>query len=176
MLIRAASTEDLTRISELHALSWQQNYQQALSAEFLQKHVQADRNQLWKQRLHQPKSKQHVLVAEQDGHFCGFICVFRANHSKYGAIIDNLHVSPQKKGQGIGCQLMLAAAQWLDEVSPEHGVYLEVLACNTKAIEFYRSRSGKNAACGYWLTPCGNKVEEFIYTWSTPKMLIEACL
>lgn len=175
MLIRAAKAEDLTYIAALHALSWQQNYQQALSAEFLQEQVLHDRTNLWNKRFSHPEPNQQVLLAELDGHFAGFICVYAAHHPEYGSLIDNLHVEPNMKGKGIGSLLMQQAAQWLEQQHPDVGVYLEVLACNTKAAQFYQSRQGQNTASGYWSTPCGNQVEEFIYTWENPRRLQQAC-
>ncbi|NOU51420.1 GNAT family N-acetyltransferase [Pseudoalteromonas sp. JBTF-M23] len=165
MIIRAASLEDLPNISQLHAESWQENYQDALSSEYLANQVFVERAALWQGRLNSPLANQLVLVAEIEGTFCGFICVFGAHHDNYGTLIDNLHVKSAAKGQGIGSKLLAAAFNWAHQHYPQHNIYLEVLACNPKAIAFYQFKGGQNIASGYWHTPCGNQVEEYVYSW-----------
>ncbi len=172
--IREARLGDLANIAELHAQSWRDNYHSVLSADYLDKKVFTDREIVWKARLTKPQSNQLVLVAELEGTFCGFICVLGANHPQYGTIIDNLHVKVGSKGQGTGSSLLAAAASWAIANYSGHDLYLEVLACNTKAIGFYESRGAKNIATAYWHTPCDNKVKEFIYSWGSAENLVNS--
>lgn len=169
--IREARLDDLANIAELHAQSWRENYNQVLSADYLDKKVFTEREAVWTARFNNPKSNQLVLVAELAGVFCGFICVLGANHPQYGTIIDNLHVKKASKGQGTGSRLLDAAASWSMTNYSGHDLYLEVLACNSKAIGFYEAKGAKNIATAYWHTPCGNKVKEFIYSWGSPDNL-----
>ncbi len=171
--IRKANIDDISAIAGLHAQSWRDNYQEALSSAYLNQDIFTERKHVWHQRLTTPSSNQHVLVAENNGEFCGFICAFGANHTKYGTIIDNLHVHSSAKGKGIGTQLLIAAAKWANRDYQEHSLYLEVLACNQNAIGFYQSLGGKNVDIAYWHTPCGNKVKEYIYRWDNPAMLAD---
>ena len=171
MIFREATLEDLSNIAELHAQSWRENYREALPAEYLKESVSSDRKNIWTERLIAPSLNQHVLVAEDNGDLCGFICTFGANHPEYGSIVDNLHVSSKVKGQGIGTKLFIAAAKWASTNYKDYDLYLEVLECNENAIRFYNYLGGKNIGSAYWHTPCGNKVKELIYSWGKPEIL-----
>jgi len=171
--IREACLGDLSNIASLHAQSWRDNYNEVLSADYLDKKVFTEREAVWTERLTQPQNNQLVLVAEIDDVFCGFICVLGANHPKYGTIIDNLHVKAASKGQGTGSRLLAAAASWSIANYRDHDLYLEVLACNSKAMGFYQAKGASNIATAYWNTSCGNKVKEFIYSWGTPENLVK---
>jgi len=171
MILREASLKDLSNIAELHAQSWRENYSDVLSAEYLKENVSSERLKIWTERLTNPSFNQYVLIAEDGNVFCGFVCVFGANHPKYGSIIDNLHVNSNIKGQGLGTKLLIAAAKWIAANFKDHDLYLEVLECNKNAIGFYESLGGRNIDIAYWHTPCGNKVKEFIYSWGTPQTL-----
>ena len=171
--IREARLDDLANIAALHAQSWRENYNQVLSADYLNDKVFLEREAVWTARINQPQSNQLVLIAELDGAFGGFICVLGANHPQYGTIIDNLHVKSASKGQGTGSRLLAAAASWSMANYSGHDLYLEVLECNSKAIGFYQAKGAKNIATAYWHTPCDNKVKEFIYSWGAPDNLAE---
>jgi len=176
MILREANLQDLTNIAELHAQSWRENYSEALSAEYLKQSVAEDRFKIWTERLSTPSINQYVLIAEDSGNFCGFVCVYGAKHPEYGTIIDNLHVKANIKGQGLGKKLLIAAAKWAASEYKEHDLYLEVLACNENAIRFYEYLGGQNIDTAYWHTPCGNKVKEYIYSWGTAETLAKKSL
>lgn len=172
MLLRPASKQDIAAIAALHALSWQQNYHEVLSKQYLKDKVLDDRLSIWTARLTEPAEDQYVLVAENEGTLCGFICLYANKHNEYGTLIDNLHVHSDVKGKGIGTLLLNAGMSWAAQRHKEAGMYLEVLAPNVKAIAFYQARGAKKLTSGYWHTPCGNKVKEYIYHWvSVPELI-----
>jgi GNAT superfamily N-acetyltransferase len=171
--ISIATMKDLNNIAELHAQSWRENYRDVLAEDYLNNNIIAERANLWRSRLTDPAVNQLVLVAEIYSDFCGFICAYGYNHATYGTIVDNLHVVPCYKGQGIGTKLLAAAAQWTVINYQDSGLYLEVLACNPKAMKFYQTLGAKNAEVCYWHTPCGNKAKEYIFTWQSAKKLID---
>ncbi|MCF6436764.1 GNAT family N-acetyltransferase [Pseudoalteromonas sp. MMG022] len=173
MHIRPANVDDLTNIAQLHGKSWQENYSSVLSGDYLAHRVLEERTQIWTERLTSLSDNQLVLVAQLDGVFSGFICVFGDKHPQLGSIIDNLHVTSEAKGKGIGTQLITSAAKWAQTYYKDCGLYLEVLECNPKAIGFYEALGGQKHSQGYWHTPCGNKVKEFIYVWQSPLALIK---
>jgi GNAT superfamily N-acetyltransferase len=170
--IKKATVADLERIACLHAKSWQENYHQVLSADYLKNKVLAERMALWKKRLVTPASNQCVFIAQVDGKLAGFICIFGANHKTYGTIIDNLHVKAGYKGDGLGTRLLNVAAQWGSEHYPDLPLYLEVLACNYNAIDFYTSLGAVKIASAYWHTPCNNQAKEYAYGWPSPEHLL----
>ena len=173
LIIREATSEDAKQIAQLHTQSWRENYQGALTEEYLKYRADGEREAVWLKRFEQSPPNQLVLIGEWNHRFCGFICVFGNNHVKHGSVIDNLHVMSELKGSGIGTQLLKAAALWSEQNYPDLGLYLEVLACNPKAIGFYESLGAKFLQKACWDAPCGSKVDEFVYGWSRPKLLLE---
>lgn len=173
MEFREATTTDLSNIASLHATSWQENYHPVLSQDYLKNKVHDERVSVCEQRLLNPSEKQFVLVAEHQGKFCGFVCVYGEQHPLFGTIIDNLHVATGFKGLGVGTQLLKRAAQWASISYPDQDLYLEVLECNSKAIGFYQSLGASSVETKYWHTPCGNKAKEFVYSWGAPSNLLD---
>lgn len=170
--LKNATVDDIEPIASLHARSWQDNYHQVLSSDYLRDTVFTERRAVWSQRLTSPKSNQHVIIAKVDGKFAGFICIYGANHELFGTIIDNLHVEPAYKGRGIGTGLLKAAAEWANQFNATLPLYLEVLACNPKAIGFYSSLGAEHIATSYWHTPCHNEAKELLYSWPSAQTLI----
>jgi len=171
MVFREASLRDLSDIAELHAHSWRENYSDVLSNKYLNEDVYGDRTKIWTARLSKPSLNQFILIAEINSVICGFVCLYGANNSKFGTIIDNLHVKSSIKGQGIGTKLLVEAAQWATRNYKAENLYLEVLEGNLKAIKFYESLGGECIDTAYWHTPCGHKAKELIYSWGSPEKL-----
>ncbi len=59
-----------------------------------------------------------------------------------GNVIDNLHVLPSAKGQGVGAALLGAAAEWSAAIYPSAGIYLWCFEQNAPACRFYEQRGG----------------------------------
>jgi len=170
--IRHAEQKDLDNIAKLHAQSWRENYAGELSADYLENKVEEERMAVWQARFDKPTNNQLVLVAEINEEFCGFICAFGQQHPQYGTVVDNLHVKAGFKGQKIGTRLLNAMALWAKSHYANLGVYLEVLACNTKAIGFYQSLGAALLEQKYWDAPCGSRVNEYAYGWDCPDLLV----
>ncbi len=134
---RLANTADFVEIAALHAKSWQENYRGSYSDRFLDHEVHQDRAEVWEKRLTTPAANQFTVLAEQDGKLVGFACAFLDADSEYGTLIDNLHVSKETKGKGIGKELIRKVAAKSVENNPLSKVYLWVLEANKKAFEFY---------------------------------------
>jgi ribosomal protein S18 acetylase RimI-like enzyme len=78
------------------------------------------------------------LAAYVDGHeidYCGTIQGIRATH-KYGAI-QNVGITPQHRGQGVGTALIHAALVGFQQVGLPRA-YLEVTAQNDRAVRLYK--------------------------------------
>ncbi|NAX46163.1 GNAT family N-acetyltransferase [Photobacterium halotolerans] len=165
LTIDYATLDDHSAITELHVRNWQVMYCNDLSEQYLTHDIHQDRFQTWYSRLTQPMSKRHILVAKQNGQMCGFICIELDAHPELGTLVDNLHVNPEIKGQGIGKQLLAAAKEIMTKHAQSDSLYLEVLASNLPAIGFYQRMGGTEYCAQTWQAPDGTVVDEYIYHW-----------
>ena len=104
----------------------------------------------------------------------GFAHTILDSHREGGALLENLHVSHDFKGRGIGTQLLSESARALIERRPTSGLFLSVLEQNTAARAFYDARGGtlvERRIGGPF--PGGGTAPVFIYAWSDPARLIE---
>lgn len=140
---REAQTTDVALIAALHAESWRDAYRGILPAAYLQGSIIEDRIGVWQQRLvSSHPERQFVLLALQNDILLGFACVLLDEEPHWGACLDNLHVLPRYKGQGLGRQLFAKAAQWVSTVEPEWPMHLWVFESNHGARRFYDSLGG----------------------------------
>jgi len=142
MVFRNGTSEDFERIANLHAVSWQQNYRDTFSAEFLDSKAYADRLHVWQQRFAYFSKNQYILLSEEEGELLGFICAFFDQDEIYGTYVDNLHVHFKAQGRGVGTRLMAALAKEIRSRNNDMGFYLWVLETNTSAISFYEHLGG----------------------------------
>lgn len=192
--IRLANPEDCLPIANLHAESWRNAYQGMFSAKYLEQDIFADRRHVWGERFQNPKPGQYVIVAE-DGliiakddrspktdpkrnskhELIGFACAFANDHPRWGALLDNLHVLPSLKRQGIGTKLTAHIAVWIVENYPGQGMSLHVLESNSAARKFYERVGGVPVEELLWTAPDGNKLKEFRYAWTdlTPLLALQ---
>ncbi|QMW02192.1 GNAT family N-acetyltransferase [Spirosoma foliorum] len=169
---REATPTDAEQIAQLHSLSWQQNYRGIWRDEFLDGPVLENRRKTWHSRLSQPKPNQHIIVAESAGLVCGFSCTYADEDPVYGALLDNLHVQAEQKGQGIGTILIKSAARWVYTKNPQSGFYLWVLKQNTSAQKFYAHLGGVNRELVTHETADGGSSEAYRYVWPDLTKLI----
>ena len=142
MNFRNATPQDATAIASIHTVSWQQNYRGIWSDEYLDGNLLEEKTTYWKKKLTHPIDIPFVMLAEEDGEICGFICAF-ANHSeKWGTLIDNIHVSQNSQNKGIGLQLLKAVAEWINTQNLDPKCYLWVLDKNQAGIRFYERHGG----------------------------------
>lgn len=134
---RLANTGDALKIAQLHARSWQENYRGSYSDHFLDHEVHKDRAAVWEKRLTSPAANQFTVVAEDEDKLLGFVCAFLDADPVYGTLIDNLHVSAETKGKGVGKELIRKVAAISVENNPLSQLYLWVLEANIPAYKFY---------------------------------------
>ncbi|MDP5061995.1 MAG: GNAT family N-acetyltransferase [Maribacter sp.] len=142
MIFRNSTSNDIERIANLHAVSWQQNYRASFSADFLDNLAFDNRLKEWTNRLQHPSDDQYVLLAEEDGNMLGFICAYFNENAQFGTLLDNLHVSLNTQGKGVGTKLMAALAEEILKRKSANGFYLWVLDTNTAAISYYEKIGG----------------------------------
>ena len=138
-----ASPQDAESIARLQAQSWRTTYRGMLPDEFLDHHVVSDRLEFWTARFANfAPDRTLVLKAVSDGTLLGFVCVLLDEEPKWGARLDNLHVSPDSKGTGIGYALFQAAREWIARVSPGTPMHLWCVEGNHVARRFYDRQGG----------------------------------
>ncbi|MFK7983318.1 MAG: GNAT family N-acetyltransferase [Saprospiraceae bacterium] len=171
---QTAPPSDLVAIAELHARSWQQNNRGILDDNYLDNLVQAERLKVWTERFTNPVNNQHIITTKDNGKLCGFTCLFGEKQSKYGVYLDNLHISKDYQGKGIGRQLMNMAGQWVAKNYPNQGMHLLVFVANTPAIGFYQKLGGQEVEIGdYDLGDGTGRVGATArYYWENPGELI----
>ena len=165
MFFRIAYPNDAAAIAHLHAESWRNTYRGMMSDAYLDGDVFTERLKKWQARFDNPKDNQHIIVALQNDELAGFACVYGADDEKWGSLIDNLHVRPDLKGQGIGKQLIQKAMDWARENYPEQGIYLLVFEANEASRRFYEAMGGTNAERKLYENEDGTEGYVLRYFW-----------
>jgi len=114
IVFRLAVQSDLYRIASLHTESWRSSYRGILPDTYLDREIAEEREQLWKARFSKLGiDRRYVLLAEINMKLIGFVCVLLDEEPAWGACLDNLHVCPELKGQGLGRQLFVRGTRWV---------------------------------------------------------------
>lgn len=183
MHFRRAEADDATRIADLHTRSWRSAYRGLLPDAYLDGPLLEERLTHWSAKLPKAQADDFVLIAEQGNNPLGFITVWCHPASKAddpygnypGAFVDNLHVHPDTRGQGLGRQLLLKSlehVQSLADCAPS--LWLWVLAKNAPALGFYHALGGTIAET--MTEPFGGiSVETHRVIWTDLEALRAAC-
>ncbi|MCG9677327.1 GNAT family N-acetyltransferase [Vibrio sp. Isolate24] len=174
MELKVAEYSDYERIATLHTQSWKTFYQGLLADDYLKNEVQDERMAIWQTRLINPPFNQHVLLLEEGGLLCGFICAFGNHDFEKGTIIDALHIDDNYRGRGLGVKLIVEMAKWITQHFPDNGVYLEVIKGNQQAVDFYERIDGQLVEERLWNAPCGSQTPELVYAWKSGADLLES--
>jgi ribosomal protein S18 acetylase RimI-like enzyme len=142
--IRPARVSDAATIAAIHVASWRDAYANILAPEFLSGRIEEDRLALWSQRLRDPSPAQLVNVAfDLTGRALAFVCSYCDLDPVWGSLLDNLHVLPPARGQGIGERLFRTAVTQLSERRSSLGLHLWVFEANVAGLRFYRRLGGQ---------------------------------
>ena len=134
MNIRYMRQADLPHMAAVQIESWQDTYADVLPAAYLADQVTEDLKRHWNEVTIQPEDI--IRVAEDKG-IIGFIAVW----CRPDAYIDNLHVKPANRSQGIGSKLMASAARHMLRQG-HSSAYLWVAQKNRRAIQLYERLGG----------------------------------
>jgi GNAT superfamily N-acetyltransferase len=141
--IVVASAGDAATIAALHAESWRSAYRGLYRDEFLDGPVFEERLWFWNGRLAAPHpERRRVLLAKAATELVGFACVLLDDDPAWSPLLDNLHIKPAYKGQGIGARLLTASREWIARVAPGQPMHLWVMEGNTAARHFYDRQGG----------------------------------
>jgi GNAT superfamily N-acetyltransferase len=172
MIVRPAHSADCHAIAALHALSWKETYRGILSADYLDHHVVEDRKDLWEARFTKFDQRKHHFAVAADGDvIIGFVCVLLDEEPDIGALLDNLHVAPDRHRSGAGRRLMASAAHWVAAMQPDWAMHLWVYEQNLKTVAFYRAAGGENVDHRTIVTPAGNRATVLRFEWGDPAAL-----
>jgi GNAT superfamily N-acetyltransferase len=168
MTIRLAGLADAVAIAQLHTHSWQTAYRGILREDFLQGPLADNRRLLWHTRLSDStRADRFVLVDDdQGGAIRGFACAFLDADPEWGCLVDNLHVVPDLKGQGLGRQLMAAVAERVRLSNPSSGLHLWAYEQNLGARRFYERLGGVINERHAEPALDGTRVNAVRYCWS----------
>ena len=143
---RHATAADVDAIARVHAESWRQSYRGLYSDAFLDGDAIADRVAVWGKRLAGSDPGAFTIVAELDASIIGFAHTVLDESPTPGAVLQNLHVAPELRRQGIGSRLMAQTANALLDRRPSSGLHVWVREDNAAAQAFYRARGGRRSA------------------------------
>ena len=140
------SSRDADAVGVLQAESWRVSYRGIMPDGFLDAEAIEHRRAAWRERLSNENHRRWLLKAhDQAGELVGFACVELDAEPEWGALLDNLHVRPDRKGKGIGRRLFEAAREWSFEQLGHGALHLWVIEANREAQQFY-SRVGGTIA------------------------------
>lgn len=135
---RPARPDDADAVAALHADSWRRHYRGAYSDEFLDGDVLSNRRTVWASRLRSPAGTATIL-AEQGSVLVGFVHVVHDDDARWGSLVDNLHVTNDRRRGGIGTHLLRRASTSVVSDAAGPGMYLWVLEQNAGAQRFYQA-------------------------------------
>jgi GNAT superfamily N-acetyltransferase len=142
-LLVPADAGDAASIAAIHTESWRDAYRDFLPESFLAGPIEDDRHRLWRARFAAPDpDRRLVLKAMREEEIAGFACVLLDADPVWGPLLDNLHVKPAFKGQGVGWRLFDAARDWSCLQAPGQPMHLWVIEGNVAARRFYDRQGG----------------------------------
>jgi len=105
--------------------------------------LDSERAALWHGRLVDGvDAPVEVLLMEDGRGLLGFACLCPEADPSWGPLIDNLHVQPALKGEGLGRKLMGALCERMARTGTPDRFHLWVLEANLAARAFYRRLGG----------------------------------
>ena len=172
-VIRQASTVDSHNIAELHILSWRNTYSGILPDDYLAKIIVGERHDYWQQALSNSKSDGFVLLIPGDSLPLAFSSVRHSGEAGYDALLDNLHVHPEYKSQGLGREILGAT---LDRLLTEgaRSLCLWVFDANVATVKFYERLGGRADQHGMD-DFVGSQAPHTRYGWRDLDQLRERC-
>lgn len=171
--LRDAEIHDAAAVAALHCASWRSAYAGILEQSFLNGPIEADRAELWGDRLANPKPSQAVLLVEDATQPIGFICSFGNIDRDWGSLIDNIHVLPSHRGRGCGAFMMRSATKRLASRHPGVGIHLWVFEANEAGLRFYERLGGKIVERDSSRIPAANGASVLRLHWPDPRRLME---
>lgn len=160
-------------LADLHTRSRQIAYRGLYGDAFLDHELAEVSRTSWRARFENHDSARDlILAAIENGAPVGLAYAsFRLNPA-VGLLLDNLHVAPGRKGDGLGSALLAGVARWLIEDHASAPLHLEVYAPNASALGFYERKGGVAVARYRETVPGGRETDVVRYRWERPASLL----
>jgi predicted N-acetyltransferase YhbS len=162
--IRAFQPADVEAVAALHARSWRTAYRGILDDKYLDGPIVPERREFWRERLARPGADHVSLLAVDDGTAVGFAFALVDHDPVWGTLLDNLHVSPERRGGRIGTKLLYALTERLARRSTE-GIHLWVFEGNVRTRRYYERLGAAVIERQEAPAPGGGMVAEWRYAW-----------
>ncbi|MBV8821048.1 MAG: GNAT family N-acetyltransferase [Acidobacteriaceae bacterium] len=118
-----------------------------------------------------PPDRYILLAWSGQTELAAFLCLDPNPHPRWGMMVDNLHVRPDRKGQSLGRRLLSEGGKWLEARWPDLGVHLWALEQNEPACRFYSRLGGAMVERAMRRIADGNNVPANRYYWKSPALL-----
>lgn len=172
------SRNDADALADLHTRSRQVAYRGLYGDAYLDEELFDVSRASWRARFEDFDPSRDLILAAtaddgaQDVAPIGLAYASFRLKPEVGALLDNLHVAPERKGGGVGSRLLAEVARWLIEDHPGAPLHLEVYAPNASAVGFYQRQGGVETMRYPEEVPGGRVVEVVRYRWADPAELI----
>ena len=157
LTIRDAKRSEFPDLAALQIRSWRDVYRGIMPDTYLDDEIEDDLGARW--NTLDPSGDDLVLVAD-DGVIRGFITVW----CKPDPFVDNLHVAPGGRSNGIGRRLMQSAADRLVQKGYQR-LSLYVAAQNPRAAAFYRQLGARLGDVEHLHQHHGGSVDAIEVVW-----------
>lgn len=168
-----ASRNDADAIADLHTRSRQVAYRGLYGDAYLDDELFDASRTVWRERFERFDPASDLILAAMDAAApVGLAYASFRLKPEVDALLDNLHVAPERKGGGLGSALLAGVALWLVENHDGAPLNLEVYAPNAAALGFYQRKGGVEVGRYIERVPGGREVEVVRYRWAWPKTLL----
>lgn len=175
--LRPITPSDVASVAALHAASWRSAYRGIVRDDFLDGDLIANRQALWSRRLGTELTGSPAsfgFLAWSDDAPVGFAYAYPGADAKLGCLIDNLHVLPSCKGQGIGSRLLEEVGRQQLAQRGDERLHLCVFEANVAARRFYESLQARPIERQVVEVRGGGTAPEWVYAWPTAQALLQA--
>lgn len=172
-IFRRAIGNDAKAIASLHTESWRDAYRSIMPDWYLDGPIAKERLSHWQSRFSiSGADRFYILLADSNGKSVGFVCVLLDEEPQLGACLDNLHVLPRLRGNGIGRQLFTRATQWVMLTEPGWSIHLWVFEANVAARRFYDALGGEVVEHHKKEVLKGIEIPSLLYIWPDLQKLL----
>jgi len=168
-----ASRNEADAIADLHTRSRQVAYRGLYGDAHLDHALPEISRTIWRKRFETfDPVTDLILAAMEGGEPVGLAYASFKLNPALGALLDSLHVAPERKGGGLGTTLLAEVARWLIRDHAGAPLHLEVYAANEDALGFYIRKGGVEMARYRETAPGGRDVDVVRYRWAQPRDLL----